>query len=128
MERSELLQSKEYWTEKIKLELFEMVTQFKETNNLTIENLADRLGVTKGYVSQILNGNFDHKISKLVDLALACNMVPVIKYEPISQYIQDDELDLCDEHYKDRPIIIINLGTHQTNSINTKNISSDAIY
>ncbi len=128
MERSELLQSKEYWTEKIKLELFQMVTNFKESNNLTVETLAKKLGVTKGYVSQILNGNFDHKISKLVDLALACDRIPVVKYEPIAQYLQDDELDLCDGHYKDRPIIVLNLGTHQTSSINTKKSSSDAIY
>ncbi len=33
-------------------------------------------------MSQILNGDFDHKLSKLVELALACDMVPRIELMP----------------------------------------------
>lgn len=114
MERSELLQSKEYWSEKIKLDLYQVVLNYKNQNKLTLDKLAVKLGVTKGYLSQVLNGNFDHKISKLVELAIACNMVPVIKYEPMDQYLTDDAEGNCDGHYKDRPLIKIDLNFEDT--------------
>ena len=114
MERNELLRSEAYWTEKIKLDLYQIVSDYKEREHLTLENLASKLDVTKGYLSQILNGNFDHKISKLVQLSMACNMVPIIKYEPIDQYIQDDLDDNCDGHYKERPIINVQLNFEDT--------------
>lgn len=110
MERSELLRSCEYWNEKIKLDLYQVVNTFKQENSLTLDAFAAKLGVTKGYLSQVLNGNFDHKISKLVDLALACDMVPIVKYEPLKQYLIDDADDNCDGHYKDRPIIKLHLS------------------
>lgn len=62
-----------------------------EENNLNRTQLAERLGVTKGYVSQILNGDFDHKISKLVDLALLAGKVPIINYKTISDFLDDEK-------------------------------------
>ena len=32
--------------------------------------LAQKLQVSKGYVTQLFNGDFDHKLSKLVELTL----------------------------------------------------------
>lgn len=86
MTREELLKSREYWITKIQLDLFELIENYRKENHLTKTQLAEKLGVTKGYISQILNGDFDHKISKLVDLALAFGKVPVVKYENIEQY------------------------------------------
>ena len=37
--------------------------------------LAEYLGVSKGYVSQLLNGDYDHCMSKFFELALAFGMV-----------------------------------------------------
>ena len=37
---------------------------------MTQSEFAERLGVSKGYISQILNGDFDHKLSKLTQLLL----------------------------------------------------------
>lgn len=131
MERQELLKTREYWTEKIKLDLFQIVSTYRKENNLTIEKLATKLGVTKGYVSQVLNGDFDHKISKLVELAMACDVVPIIKFEPIMQYIQDDEDDNCDGYYKDRPIINIDFNFSNSKKELTNNstkIEEDAVY
>lgn len=36
--------------------------------------LAEYLGVSKGYVSQLLNGDYDHCMSKFFELALAFGM------------------------------------------------------
>ena len=36
--------------------------------------LAEYLGVSKGYVSQLLNGDYDYRMSKFIELALAFGM------------------------------------------------------
>jgi transcriptional regulator with XRE-family HTH domain len=94
MKRKELIKSKEYWISKIQLDLFEMIENYRKDNNLTKTQLAEKLGVSKGYISQILNGNFDHKISKLVDLALAFDKVPLLEYENVDNYILHDSIGL----------------------------------
>lgn len=94
MKREELLRSKEYWITKIQLDLFEVIESYLEDNNLSKKQLADKLGVSKSYISQILNGNFDHKISKLVELSLAFDKVPLLAYENVSSYILDDTLGI----------------------------------
>lgn len=82
MNRSELLRNAGYWTQDIQLDLYEAVTKYLKDHDMTRADFARKLGVTKGYVSQILNGEFDHKLSKLVELALACDLVPVMNLLP----------------------------------------------
>lgn len=53
--------------------------------------LAEYLGVSKGYASQILNGEYDHRLSKLVKLSLAFGYVPKVDFVPIDQVISEDE-------------------------------------
>ena len=65
-----------YWTQLIQLSLQDNIRHYLEEKHLTQSEFAERLGVSKGYISQILNGDFDHKLSKLTQLALACEMVP----------------------------------------------------
>ena len=86
MTRDDLLNSREYWIAKIQLDLFSQLDTYMSENTISRTQLAEKLGVTKGYVSQILNGDFDHKISKLVDLALAMGKVPEISYTSLDEY------------------------------------------
>ena len=78
----ELLSTPEYWTTRIQLELFTLMEQYMQTHQLSRTELAHQLGVSKGYISQVLNGDFDHRLSKLVELSMAIGMVPQIKYIP----------------------------------------------
>lgn len=94
MKREDLLKSKEYWITKIQLDLFEMIENYLKVNNLSKKQLADKLGVSKSYITQILNGNFDHKISKLVELSLAFEKVPLLEYKNISNYIMNETLEV----------------------------------
>lgn len=87
MTREELLGSKGYWTAKIQIDLYHQLEAYMKDNGLNRTQLAERLGVTKGYISQILNGDFDHKISKLIDLSLAMGKVPQINYPDLQEYI-----------------------------------------
>ena len=90
MKRETLIRSKEYWLAKIQNDLFSVMENYMKKKKLNRTKLAAKLGVTKGYVTQILNGDFDHKISKLVDLSLACNKVPIISFLDIDKYVKDD--------------------------------------
>lgn len=79
--RKELVESKEFWMAKIQSALFEQVEQYLKVNKMSKTDFAKKLGVSKGYVSQILNGDFDHKISKFIELSLAIGYAPILKME-----------------------------------------------
>lgn len=90
MKREDLLRNSGYLTTKIQLDLYKCAEDFMQRNNMNRTQLAKYLGVSKGYVSQLLNGDFDHKLSKLVDLALAFEMVPDIRFKPIEEAVNED--------------------------------------
>lgn len=106
--REELIRSKEYWLEKIQNALFVELEDYIENNNLNKTKFAKKLGVSKSYLSQVLNGNFDHKLSKLIELSLAIDKVPMIRFENIENCLVLDEANKLDiaEKYD----ININLG------------------
>lgn len=90
MKRRELISSKEYWLSKIQIELFNQVSDYLEKNNMKRSELAKKLGVTKGYISQVLNGDADHRISKVIELSLAIGLIPEIKFKDLGEYINTD--------------------------------------
>ncbi len=94
LSRKELLQSKEYWTVRIQTQLFTQLENFLKTNKITRTQFAEKLGVSKGYVSQILNGDFNHSISKLIELSLAIGKAPILHFEDVEQCIINDEVGI----------------------------------
>ncbi|NLA15154.1 MAG: helix-turn-helix transcriptional regulator [Bacteroidales bacterium] len=90
MKREELIRSVEYWLTKFQIKLFNKVNDYIKKNNLNRDKFAKQLGVSKGYVSQILNGNADHRMSKFIELSLAIGLVPTISFESIDDFIQRD--------------------------------------
>jgi len=91
MEREELLKSEGYWIAKLQTDLYRELVSFMERTHRNSSQLAEYLGCSKGYISQLLNGNFDHKISKLVKLSLAIGKVPVLEYKDVSDYILEND-------------------------------------
>jgi transcriptional regulator with XRE-family HTH domain len=59
-------------------------------NRLTRTQLAKKLGVSKGYISQIMNGDFNHRLSTLVELSLAMEKIPELKFSDLRQFIEDE--------------------------------------
>lgn len=112
MNRKELLSSKEYWIAKIQIDLYNQVTNYLESNNINRSELAKRLGVTRGYVSQVLNGESNHRISKLVELSLAIGVVPDIKFKNMAEYLETDEkcVNKSDQELMDSLTMIHNRG------------------
>lgn len=80
MKDKELMKDIGYWVAEIQLNLFDKVKEYMEKNRLNQTQLAERLGISKGYLSQVLNGNFDHRLSKLVELSLAIEKIPKIDF------------------------------------------------
>ncbi|HON19596.1 MAG: helix-turn-helix transcriptional regulator [Paludibacteraceae bacterium] len=113
MKREELIQSKEYWIAKIQIDLFNEVESYMKANNITRAQFAEKLGVSKGYVSQILNGEADHRISKLVELALSIGLVPSVSFEKIQDLLHRDKAGYDNISYSDierSKNILANLG------------------
>lgn len=91
MKRAELLKSEGYWVAKLQTDLYRELKFFMERTRKNSSELAKYLGCSKGYISQLLNGNFDHKMSKLVKLSLAMGKAPILEYKDISEYILEDD-------------------------------------
>lgn len=87
----ELLTTTEYWTTRIQLDLYSHLQDYMKKNGLNKTQLAQELGVTKSYVTQILNGNYDHRISKLVELALAIGLIPKMEFVPKTVFFEEKD-------------------------------------
>jgi len=85
LSKKELITTPEYWIEKLQNEIFRQVYVYMEKEGLNQSQLAIRLGVSKGYVSQILNGNFNFTIKKLIELSLSIDVFPEIRFKPFSE-------------------------------------------
>ncbi len=92
--REDLIKTKEFWMEKVQNHLFASLQAYMEKNNLDKAQIAKQIGVELSYISNILNGNFDGKLSRLIELALSINRAPVVNLEDLNVYIQKDKLGL----------------------------------
>lgn len=113
----ELLKTSTYWTTLIQADLYAAVESYMEKHALTRVALAKQLGVTKGYITQVLNGDFDHRISKLVEIALAVGKAPVISFEDIDGVIQAEELGLERNISYHKPLMFVKASEIAVESI-----------
>lgn len=86
LSKKELLESPNYLLSTYQLEIYKQISSFKNENNLTQKELAKRLKVSNAYVSQILNGNFNFTLKKLIELGLMIGKVPYIEFINNKEY------------------------------------------
>jgi len=86
----DLIKTKEYWLTNFQEDLYAQIESYMQENNLNRTQLAAQLGVTKGYISQVLNGNFDHRISKMIELVLAIGKVPKLDIISVDDYLESE--------------------------------------
>jgi transcriptional regulator with XRE-family HTH domain len=91
MNRTELLSNPMYWTTELQLELYRQIEDYMKVNGLNKVQLAERLNCSKSYVSQLLNGEFDHKLSKFFELSLAIGKVPTFSFRDLGDLIEADK-------------------------------------
>lgn len=89
--REEILTSPEYWFDQAQNDIFRNVVEYMENEGINQSQLAERLGVSKGYVSQIMKGEFNYTLKKLIDLSIAVGKVPIIEYRRIDDIIEQDQ-------------------------------------
>lgn len=104
--REDLLKDPDYWFEGEQNELFRQVSEYMERENINQTELAKRLKVSKGYISQILNGNFNYTLKKHIELCLSIGLVPKISYKSIVDVIKEDK-QVKDFYNKESTIISI---------------------
>lgn len=90
MEREDVLRSTDYWTTSIQIEWYNCAMKFMEKNGINATQLAEYLGVSKEYVSQLLSGDYNYNLNKMVETALKLGYVPQIKFMPIEEVIKED--------------------------------------
>ena len=90
MKREELLKDPTYWTSKLQIELYNQIIEFMEKNKMNKRQLAEYLGCSKSYITQLLSGDYDHKISKFVELTLSIGKIPSITFKDIDEFIKND--------------------------------------
>ena len=118
MKRETLLRSREYWILQIQNDLYRTIGEYMEKKNFNRVKLAEDLKVTKGYITQILNGEFDHKLSKLVDLSLACGKIPAFVLKDLEEYILEDKAKYNNKSQSDaKPIVDSVLGNVSNTNI-----------
>lgn len=84
------MKSPEYWTASIQMELYRQIEAFMKEKNFNKTQLAEYLGCSKGYITQLLSGDFDHKLSKFIQLSLAIGKIPEFFFTDVDEYIQNE--------------------------------------
>ncbi|WP_195280478.1 helix-turn-helix domain-containing protein [Parabacteroides johnsonii] len=88
MKRDELVKNPVYWTTALQMELYRQIDVFMQKRGMNKTQLAEYLGCSKGYVTQLLSGDYDHKISKFVELSLAIGKIPEFTFIDVDEYIE----------------------------------------
>lgn len=126
IKRDELLRTEEYWFEVLQNDIYRIVAEYIKKENINQTQLAEQLGVSKGYISQIMNGNFNYTLKKMIELSLALKMAPAFEFKNLEQYINDDRQIRFEMEYKQyfnlsamKKNVIVSSG-ETTNSENIK--------
>lgn len=90
MERKDILQEPAYWITQIQIALFDCATRFMSETGKNKTELAQHLGVSKGYVSQLLSGDYNFSISKLVETAMLMGSVPQLTFKSLEEILIHD--------------------------------------
>lgn len=115
MTRKELLSMPEYWVAQIQTDIYRCADQFMEERHMNRTQFAEYLGVSKGYVTQLLSGDYNYSLEKLVELSLKIGYVPKVYFEEIGQTLQMDS----------SPIISITENSINLFSLYTNNLDAN---
>lgn len=91
MERKDVLQEPAYWITQIQIALYDCATRFMFETGKNKTELAQHLGVSKGYVSQLLSGDYNFSITKLVETAMLMGYVPQMNFKSMDEILLQDE-------------------------------------
>ena len=85
--KERLVRGEGYWMETIQQAIHEALLAYMEEHDLNQTELAAKLGFTRGYVSQLMNGNFNLSQRKIVQLLLKLDRVPDLRIRSVDSYL-----------------------------------------
>lgn len=92
--REDLLKSSEYWTEIIQNKIYNDLAEYIQNNDIPNKHFVESLGISKGRVSQILNGgNLNFRIDTLVKLCLTIDKIPDFHLVDVNEFISKDSIN-----------------------------------
>lgn len=91
MTREELLQSNEYWITQIQMDIAAILNKYMVANDISVNKLSHLSGYKKGFIKRTIQGDFDGDIESLVALAIIAGYVPIVKFEKITDVIENDK-------------------------------------
>jgi predicted transcriptional regulator len=68
------------------LEIYRQLREYMDAQGLSQTDVAKKLNVSNPYVSQILNGNFNFTLKKLIELGLMIGKIPAIDFISFDEY------------------------------------------
>ncbi len=84
--KEELLAKPNYLLTTYQNEIYRQVISYMKENNLSQKDVAEKLGVSNAYISQIINGNFNFTLKKLIELGLMIGKVPALEFVEFNEY------------------------------------------
>ena len=91
MKRKDLLKEPTYWITLIQMELYNCALNFMERTGKNRTQLAEHLNVSKGYVTQLLSGDYNYSLTKLVETCMAFGYVPKVSFTSLEEEIYREE-------------------------------------
>ena len=91
IELKDMMKYPDFWMERVQNEIYYLLKNYQKENGLNQTQLAEHLGFSKGYISQVLKGEFNHSIKKLIELGLAIDKILDVKFLTCDEYIAQQE-------------------------------------
>ena len=88
--KEEFLKRPNYLLTKYQNEIYRQLVGYINSNNLTQKDVAKKLGVSNAYVSQILNGNFNFTLKKLIEIGLMIGKIPTLEFIDKHEYLRKE--------------------------------------
>ena len=89
--KHKLFKHPDYLLSKYKAEVYRQLQQYLDDHGLTQKEIANHLGVSGSYVNQVLKGNFNFTLKKLIELSLMMGKVPTLEFVNINDYLVSEE-------------------------------------
>jgi len=86
IKREQLLKRPNYLLTKYQNEIYRQLVEYMKERKISQSEIAQKLDVSNSYVSQILNGDFNFTLKKIIELALMIGKVPHIEFLSITDY------------------------------------------
>jgi len=81
----------ETWKVKLNNSLHQVIYEYMDKHGLKKQDMAKKLNISKSAMSQLLKSDGNHSISKIVELSMYFNKVPIITFVDLNEYIKIEE-------------------------------------